>query len=71
MQKIKFNNNILIIGYGAVSQCTLPIVLEHIDVPMEKITVIDIEDKSQKIKPFTEKGIKFVQEKIIPAFLFS
>ena len=66
MQKIKFSNNILIIGYGAVSQCTLPIVLEHIDILKEKITIIDIEDKSEKLKPFTEKGIKFYQEKIIP-----
>lgn len=66
MQKTKFNNNILIIGYGAVSQCTLPIVLEHIDVPREKITVMDFEDKSKQLKPFTETGIKFVQEKIIP-----
>jgi homospermidine synthase len=66
MKKIKFENNILIIGYGAVSQCTLPIVLEHIDIPLEKITIIDIEDKSKQLKPFTDTGIKFFQEKIIP-----
>ena len=66
MHKIKFNNKILIIGYGAVSQCTLPVILDHIDVPREKITIMDIEDKSKKLKPFTDTGIKFVQEKIIP-----
>ena len=31
MQKVKFEKNILIIGYGAVSQCTLPVILDHID----------------------------------------
>ncbi|OGZ91375.1 MAG: homospermidine synthase [Candidatus Staskawiczbacteria bacterium RIFOXYD1_FULL_39_28] len=66
MEKIKFDNNILIIGYGAVSQCTLPVILEHIDVPRNKITIIDIEDKSEKLKPFTDTGIKFFQEKITP-----
>jgi len=66
MQKIKFNNKILIIGYGAVSQCTLPVILNHIDVPRENITIIDIEDKSEKLKDFTATGIKFFQEKIIP-----
>ena len=66
MQKIKFENNILIIGYGAVSQCTLPVILEHIDVPLDKITIMDFEDKSEKLKLFTDIGIKFVQEKIIP-----
>jgi homospermidine synthase len=66
MEKIKFDNNILIIGYGAVSQCTLPIILEHIDVPREKIAIIDIEDKSEKLKQLTDTGIKFFQEKITP-----
>lgn len=71
MEKIKFKNNILIIGYGAVSQCTLPVILEHIDVPREKITIIDIEDKSEKLKPFTNTGIKFFKEKITPKNLNS
>jgi len=71
MDKIKFNNNILIIGYGAVSQCSLPIILEHIDIPREKITVIDIEDKSEKIKQFTDTGIKFFKEEITPENLNS
>lgn len=71
MNTIKFNNNILIIGYGAVSQCTLPVVLEHIDVPKEKIIIVDFEDKSEKLKPFTDQGIKFFQEKITPENLSS
>lgn len=71
MNKIKFDNNILIIGYGAVSQCTLPVILEHIDIPTNKITVIDFENKVEKIKPFTDLGVKFFQEKIVPENLDS
>jgi homospermidine synthase len=66
MNKLKFENNILIIGYGSVSQCTLPVILDHLDVPKEKITIIDFEDKAEKLKPFTDTGIKYFQEKIIP-----
>jgi homospermidine synthase len=66
MQKLKFDNNILIIGYGAVSQCTLPVILDHIDADRKKITVIDIEDKSERIKPFTDTGINFFQVQITP-----
>ena len=66
MKKVKFENNILVIGYGAVSQCTLPVVLDHIEIPREKITIMDFEDKSKKLKHLTDTGIKFVQEKIIP-----
>ncbi len=66
MKKSGFNNNILIIGYGAVSQCTLPILLDHIDAPRKNITIIDFDDKSLKLKPFTDTGIKFVHKRITP-----
>lgn len=62
--KRKFNQKILIIGYGSVSQCTLPILLEKIDVPLKNITIIDFEDKSKILKKYTEKGIKLVRERI-------
>ena len=62
--KKKFNHKILIIGYGSVSQCTLPILLEKIDVPLKNITVIDFENKAKALKKYTSKGIKFVQTKI-------
>jgi len=61
---INFNNNILIIGYGSVSRCTLPIFLEHIQVSLDKVTIIDFEDKSEELKKFTDKGIKFRQIEI-------
>ncbi len=62
--KKKFNHKILIIGYGSVSQCTLPILLDKVDVPFKNITVIDFEDKSKALKKYTAKGIKFLRTKI-------
>jgi len=62
--KKKFNHKILIIGYGSVSQCTLPILLDKIDVPLKNITIIDFEDKTKALKKYTSKGIKFVRTKI-------
>jgi len=66
LMKKKFNNKILIIGYGSVSQCTLPVLLDLIDVPLENITIIDFEDKSKDLKKFTDQGLKYVHEKITP-----
>ena len=60
----KFNHKILIIGYGSVSQCTLPILLKKIDVPLKNITIIDFEDKTKALKKYTTKGIKFLRVKI-------
>jgi homospermidine synthase len=64
--KTKFNHKILIIGYGSVSQCTLPILLEKINVDYKKITIMDFEDKATSLKKFTDQGISFVRNRITP-----
>jgi len=56
----------LIIGYGSVSKCTLPILLKHVKIPYENITIIDFEDKSKELKPYTDRGIKFFRRRITP-----
>ncbi len=61
---MEFNKKVLIIGYGAVSRCTLPILLEHIKVPCKNITIIDFEDKQSALKEWTQKGIHYYREKI-------
>jgi homospermidine synthase len=64
-EKLKFSKKILVVGYGAVSQCTLPILLDHLDAPFKNITIIDFEDKRNALKKWTDKGIKYFQEKIV------
>ncbi len=60
----KFDNKILIVGYGSVSRCTLPILLKLVKVPAKNITVMDFEDYRKDIKPWTAKGVKFVRAQI-------
>jgi len=62
--KKKFNNKILIIGFGSVSQCTLPVLMDKIDVGLENITIIDFEDKSEDLKKYTDQGLLYFREKI-------
>jgi homospermidine synthase len=62
--KTKFNNKILIIGYGSVSQCALPILMDKIECPPENITIIDYGDKSKALKNYTDQGLIYVREKI-------
>ena len=63
---MEFNNKVLIIGYGSVSQCTLPILLKHIKIPYRNITVIDLLDMTKDLRPWTNKGVRYYQEKITP-----
>lgn len=63
VEKKHFDGKVLIIGYGAVSRCALPLFLKHIDAPIENITVIDQEDKGKEIES-TKTGVRFRQRKV-------
>ncbi|NLE65228.1 MAG: homospermidine synthase [Elusimicrobia bacterium] len=61
---IVFNKKVLVIGYGSVSRCTLPILLRHIRIPTKNITIIDFEDNAAEIRKYAPKGVKFFRQKI-------
>jgi homospermidine synthase len=63
---ISFRNKVLIIGFGSVGKCALPLLLKHIDIPCKNITVVDFADKYEAMKPWVAKGVKYSQEKITP-----
>jgi len=54
------------VGFGSVAQCTLPILLDHVQVPPENITVLDLEDKAKDLEQWTARGVKFVRREITP-----
>jgi homospermidine synthase len=57
-------NRVLFVGFGAVAQCALPLFVKHFKVPFDRITVMDFEDRSREMKEWTDKGIKFLQERV-------
>jgi homospermidine synthase len=61
---IEFNKKILFVGYGAVAECTLPILLKEIRVPAKNITIMDFENKAAKLKPWTSRGVRFVRDRV-------
>lgn len=63
---IDFNKRILIIGFGSVSQCTVPILFKHIKVDYDSVTIMDFEDISEKVSSWTALGVKYINHKITP-----
>ncbi|MCX7416083.1 MAG: saccharopine dehydrogenase NADP-binding domain-containing protein [Planctomycetia bacterium] len=63
---IASHNRILFVGFGAVARCTLPILLSHLKVSPTQITILDFDPNESALKPWIEKGVTFVQEKIGP-----
>jgi homospermidine synthase len=63
---MEFKNKVLVIGYGSVSKCTLPILFKHIRIPHKNVTIIDFADKRKNLREWIKKGVKYSQEKITP-----
>ena len=61
---LEYNKKILFVGYGAVAQCALPILVKHVKVPYRNITVMDFENKSELLKPWTRRGVRYVRQRI-------
>jgi len=64
---VEFGKRILFVGYGAVAQCTLPILMKHMKVSAKNVTVMDFEDRRAALAPWIKKGVQFVQKKITRA----
>jgi homospermidine synthase len=61
-----FKNKVLMIGFGSVAKCALPVLLKHVDIPYHNITVVDFADKREALKPWIKKGVRYSQERITP-----
>ena len=66
MKQVTFNGRVLILGYGGVARCTLPLLMQHLDMPRDRITVLDMLDLREAIAPAVSTGVRFVCEKITP-----
>ena len=63
---MKFNGRLLIVGCGSVSQCAVPLVLKHFEMPPSKITIMDFVDNRHRVKDALDKGVKYVIDRITP-----
>jgi homospermidine synthase len=61
---LPFQNKILFVGYGAVAECTLPILFKHLKVPAKNVTVMDFADRKAKLAPWIKKGVRFVRDRV-------
>lgn len=52
------------LGCGSVGRCTLPLVLRHVDMPADRITVLDFEDVRAKIEDSLQAGVVFKQARL-------
>ena len=63
---LKFPNRVLLVGFGAVARCTLPILVEHLSIDPKRITILDFDPNYAALKPWIEQGMTFVKERVTP-----
>jgi homospermidine synthase len=63
-KRTPFDGRILMLGCGSVGQCTLPLVRRHVDMPAERITVMDFEDVRAKIGESLQAGVAFKRARL-------
>jgi homospermidine synthase len=59
---VEFPGRILFIGFGSIGQGVLPLVLRHIGLAPERITIVTAEDKGND--EAAKYGVKFIKERL-------
>ena len=52
-------SRVLIIGHGSIAETALPLLLERLPLPADRITIADREDRREALRPFLERGLRF------------
>jgi homospermidine synthase len=64
LQKYPFNGHILLLGFGGVAKCTLPLLLRHLDISPSHITIMDMVDGREHVQDLIAHGLTFRNEQL-------
>src|SRR5437763_2323463 len=59
---LEFPGRILLVGFGSIGQGVLPLILRHIGIAPERLTIVTAEDKGNE--EAARYGVKFVKERL-------
>jgi homospermidine synthase len=68
---VTFPNRVLLVGFGAVARCTLPILVKHLNIDPKRITAMDFDPDAAALKPWIEQGMTFLKDRVTPENLGS
>ena len=58
---MNFGGQILILGYGSVAQCFIPLLIKYGGISPKKMVVLDALDKRELINEYIQQGVQFFQ----------
>jgi len=60
MKHVAFPGRLVILGFGSIGQGVLPLILRHIDIAPERITIVTAEERGHDVAD--EYGVRFILE---------
>jgi len=60
MQHVAFGGRLVMLGFGSIGQGVLPLILRHIAIPAERITIVTAEPRGREVA--AEYGIRFIEQ---------
>jgi len=66
-EKKAFGGRILMIGYGSVGRCVLPLLDRHLDLPMDRVTIIEAHESydHDQLNSYVDRGLHYVVAEIV------
>ena len=61
--QVEFPGRILFVGFGSIGQGVLPLILKHIDITPERITIVTADDVGRE--EAAKFGIKFIKQPLM------
>lgn len=52
------------LGCGSITQCSLPLLLKHLDINPSQITIMDFVDNRARVSEELKKGVRYIQKRV-------
>ena len=66
LNPLAFSGRVLVLGCGSVAQCTLPLLVRHLDMPADRFTIMDFADRRDRVADLLAAGVNYVQTRVTP-----
>lgn len=66
VKRVPFSGRIVMLGFGSVGQCVLPVIERHFDMPLDRVTVLEADDHTERFAPFAAKGMHYQRVTFTP-----
>ena len=64
LTETSFSGRVVVLGYGTVAQCALPMLMQVAGLPAERYRVVDMLDRRDALAPLIAQGLDFQQDEI-------